>query len=576
MIIPSRTDWFPSLSVSPYVIIFGILLLGLYIHIANEYITAAREVKRINSVSHSPIYDQFSSVLSGLSTIRAYGRTDFYMNRMLDLIDNSTKATWALQLCGRWMAFRMGMLGALFVTVVSTAIALGGVGAALAGFSMTFALRYTGVLTRLLQGMTSIELGFNACERVLEYTKIETEPEDGNDAPAAWPTAGRIEIENLTVAYSKDLPPVLKNLDFTINAGERIGIIGRTGAGKSTLASVLFRLLEAQEGAVRIDGIDISTLKLAQLRSRLAIIPQDPFLFSGTLRSNLDMEGVLEDYDIQAALQRVHLVEPSSDSLTPAANHLASSSEATTSTAVASASADAGLGSSGTETIVSIDNMLTAEGEPTVSAAEPTGSAAPADAANVFTDLSTQISTGGANLSQGQRQLVCLARALLTRPKIVVLDEATSAVDRGTDAAIQDSLRKEFVAAGCTVLVIAHRLSTVADFDRLLVLDKGRIAEIGSPRELLEAGIAREREMRKQEIDTSSEKRKAKADESEEGATIDSDTVGDTTRVNSPADSDNEDVDGTGAFWELVKKSAEKDKLLEMVLGGKAPAENLM
>jgi ABC-type multidrug transport system ATPase subunit len=170
------------------------------------------------------------------------------------------------------------------------------------------------------------------------------------------------------------------------------------------------------------------------------------------------------------------------------------------------------------------------------------------DSSNIFTNLSTPVSTGGANLSQGQRQLVCLARALLKRPKIVVLDEATSAVDRGTDSNIQESLRKEFAAAGCTVLVIAHRLSTVADFDRVLVLEKGRVAEMGSPRELLLAGMRRAAEQA------------AKPDK-EAGADRDE---GDTSTLQSR---DDDEVDGTGAFWELVQKSAEKEKLVEMVLG---------
>jgi ABC-type multidrug transport system fused ATPase/permease subunit len=269
-----------SLSVSVYVIFFGVFLFLLYLRIAREYIRAAREVKRINSVSHSPIYDQFSSVLSGLSTIRAFDRTKYYMNRMHGLIDNSSKASWMLELSSRWMAFRMGVLGALFVSVVANAVAISRVDAALAGFSLAFALRYTNALTSLLQSMTSVELGFNACERVLEYAELETEPDSGKDAPAAWPAGGRIEVDNLTVRYAEDLPPVLKNLNFHVGAGERIGIVGRTGAGKSTLAAIFFRLLNPVEGSVRIDDVDISTLKLSQLRSRLAIIPQDPFLFS--------------------------------------------------------------------------------------------------------------------------------------------------------------------------------------------------------------------------------------------------------------------------------------------------------
>lgn len=499
-----------SLSVSYYVLVAGAVLMIIYAQVASVYINVAREVKRLNSISHSPIYDQFGSVLSGLSTIRAFQRTNFYMKRMFTLINNANKTSWASELSNRWMSFRLSMLGTVFVTAVAIMAVSGGVDAALAGFSLTFALRFSGRLKGLLQSMTSIELSFNAAERVIEYSEIETEPEDGRDAPAAWPHEGKIEIENLTVAYKDDLPPVLKKLNVIIKPGERIGIIGRTGAGKSTLASVFFRLLQPREGSVRIDNIDIAELKLTHLRSRLAIIPQDPFLFSGTLRSNLDMENTKEDYEIQSTLQRVHLAKP---------QPVVASHEETIVTSTETA-ADPMAPIAGVEVLNEVPSTVIE----TVNESS--------DSTDIFNDLSMNISTGGGNLSQGQRQLVCLARALLARPKIVVMDEATSAVDRATDAAIQLSLRDSFAAAGCTVLVIAHRLSTVADFDRILVLEKGRVAELGTPRELLERGMARG-------------ERPAEADDQDE----------------------EDEYDGTGAFWALVQSSAEKDKLMDMILG---------
>lgn len=518
-----------SLSVSYYVIIAGAILMVIYAQVASVYINVAREVKRLNSISHSPIYDQFASVLSGLSTIRAFQRTNFYMNRMFTLIDNANKTSWASNLSSRWMSFRLSMLGTIYVTAVAVMAVSGGVDAALAGFSLTFALRFSWRLTGLLQSMTSIELSFNAAERVIEYSEIETEPEYGRDAPAAWPEEGKIEVENLSVAYKDDLPPVLKNLDFSIKPGERIGIIGRTGAGKSTLASVFFRLLQPREGCVRIDNIDIAELKLTHLRSRLAIIPQDPFLFSGTLRSNLDMEGTKEDYEIQSTLQRVHLAKPTTSGRATPQPAVVSHEETLVSTTEAvanpistdSVAPAAAVGNMNEEPSTVIETVTETETETETS-----------DSTDIFNNLSMEISTGGGNLSQGQRQLVCLARALLARPKIVVMDEATSAVDRATDAAIQLSLRDSFAAAGCTVLVIAHRLSTVADFDRILVLEKGRMAEMGTPKELLERGMARE------------EKPVEGNNEEEEG-----------------------EYDGTGAFWALVQSSAEKDKLMEMILG---------
>ena len=471
------------------------------------------------------------------------------MNRMYGLIDENAKAGWALQIATRWMAFRMGALGAVFVTVVGSAVAIGGVNVALAGFSLTFALRYTSALTMLLQSMTSVELGYNAAERILEYAEIETESEGGADAPAAWPSEGRIEVDNLTVRYAEDLPDVLKNVSFTVEAGERIGVVGRTGAGKSTLAAVLFRLLEPTQGWVRVDNIDISTLKLAQLRGRLAIIPQDPFLFSGTLRSNLDMEGKLDDYDLQMALQRVHLVEP--QGLDPERPSTYAPVETTDedSAAATAPPADQAEVATSLETTAANADETTPLLEPADEPADTNASTS--NNTNIFTNLSHPISTGGLNLSQGQRQLCCLARALLSRPKIVVLDEATSAVDRGTDASIQASLRREFAAAGCTVLVVAHRLSTVADFDRLLVMEGGRVAEMGTPKELLLAGMEKD-----------AAATKADGEEGDDAGSSSGGSGSGTTGV------EGEDGgDGTGAFWELVKKSAEKEKLIELILG---------
>ncbi|KAK2610560.1 hypothetical protein N8I77_003979 [Diaporthe amygdali] len=530
-----------SLSVSLWVILAGVLLMFVYARIASKYINVAREVKRLNSISHSPIYDQFGSVLSGLSTIRAFHRTNFYMDRMFNLIDNSNKASWALSLSGRWMSFRLSMLGTIFVTVVAVVAVSGHVDAALAGFSLTFALRYSWRLTALLSSMTSLELSFNAAERVIEYSEIETEPEDGKDAPAAWPAEGKIEVEKLSVAYKDSLPPVLKNLNFVVKPGERIGIVGRTGAGKSTLASVFFRLLRPREGSVVIDGIDIAGLKLTQLRSRLAIIPQDPFLFSGSLRSNLDMEDTKEDYELQTTLQSVHLAKPQPVSTErPSQYPVVSSHEETV-----ISTTEAVPEPPNNETPASAAVVEDADTAPST-AVVTTTEAESSDSTDIFNNLSMEISTGGGNLSQGQRQLVCLARALLARPKIVVMDEATSAVDRATDAAIQTSLRDAFAAAGCTVLVIAHRLSTVADFDKILVLEKGRMAEMGSPKELLERGMKRDEDKKVGEAGEEAERGKQNGD---------GEAAGD------------EAEDGTGAFWGLVQSSAEKDKLVEMILG---------
>lgn len=244
-------------------------------------------------------------------------------------------------------------------------------------------------------------------------------------------------MDNLVVGYAPDLDPVLKGLTFSVKRNERIGVVGRTGAGKSSLTLALFRFLEARSGTIHIDGLDISKIKLHDLRSRLAIIPQDPVLFSGTVRSNLDAFDKHTDAELRDSLERVHLIRGTGGTVTPLASSSANSDTTATNTN-----------------------------------------------ANVFNDLTSPISEGGLNLSQGQRQLLCLARAIVSRPRVMVLDEATSAVDMSTDALIQRSIREEFTDA--TLLVIAHRLSTIADFDRILVLSDGKVAEYGTPRELWE------------------------------------------------------------------------------------------
>jgi len=280
-----------------------------------------------------------------------------------------------------------------------------------------------------------MELDFNAAERIIEYSNLTTESQAGISPPAAWPQEGVLEIENLVVGYAPDLPPVLKGLTFRVEKNERIGVVGRTGAGKSSLTLALFRFLEAREGSIRIDGIDISTIKLQDLRSRLAIIPQDPVLFSGTVRSNLDPFDQYSDEALREALRRVHLIG-------------------------------------------STDSPEESDGEGQQAAA-----AAPTKNTNIFKDLNSPISPSGLNLSQGQRQLLCLARAIISSPKIIILDEATSAVDMSTDTLIQQTIRSEF--SNSTLIVIAHRLSTIADFDKILVVDEGRVGEFGKGRALL-------------------------------------------------------------------------------------------
>ncbi|KAF1817293.1 P-loop containing nucleoside triphosphate hydrolase protein [Eremomyces bilateralis CBS 781.70] len=428
--------------ISPIFLLFAVALL----------ILCFRYSLRLESVAKSPIFELFGSALAGIATIRTYDMTPSFMTTMNAHIDNYVKTHWYLQLLNFWLTFRLSLIGAAFSLLVSVLIVtIHNIDAALAGFALAFTVQYSRAVTTMLRQAAVIELGMNATERIVEYCELDTEPETGVDVPASWPSDGALEVDNLSVAYADDLPDSLKDVSFRIEARERVGVVGRTGAGKSSLTLALFRFLKAKAGTITIDGIDISKVKLHDLRSRLAIIPQDPVLFSGTVRSNLDPLEEHEDWELQDALERVHLIS-SSGIDTPVADDPSSSSSATF---------------SGTST----------PRTPTT---------------NIFHSLTSPISESGHNLSQGQRQLLCLARALVSRPSILVLDEATSAVDTATDTKIQQSIRENF--QGCTLLVIAHRLSTVADFDRTLVMSEGRSVEFGLSGDLLrreEGGVFR-------------------------------------------------------------------------------------
>ncbi|KAK4158804.1 92fa4e65-f2b9-41ea-8f4e-0e0d5e2b8a44 [Cladorrhinum sp. PSN259] len=423
-----------GLFVSPWIVFLAGVLLVICLYYAILYLNAARPVKRLESTTKSPVFEQFGSALTGVATIRGFDKAQVYIERMYKKLDDYSTATWHLWLFNRWMGWRMGLVGSFFATCVSTVILLmPGIEASLAGFALAFALEFSSCVIWTIRLYANLELNMNSAERIIEYTELPTESLSGENPPAAWPTEGRIEVNDLVVGYSADLPPVLKGLTFSVKRNERIGVVGRTGAGKSSLTLALFRFLEARSGSIHIDGLDISKIKLHDLRSRLAIIPQDPVLFSGTVRSNLDPFNHHTDDQLRDCLERVHLLTNSSSS-------------------------------SGTST--------------------PTSSSAPPKNTNPFSSLDSPIAEGGLNLSQGQRQLLCLARAIVSRPRVMVLDEATSAVDMHTDSLIQRSIREQFTDA--TLIVIAHRLSTIADFDRVLVLSDGMVAEFGSPRELWE------------------------------------------------------------------------------------------
>lgn len=484
-------------------IFFASALLGVSLKVALFYMAGARQTKRLEATARSPILDLFKTSLDGLLTIRAFSKADTYIGLVCDKIDCFTQVQWATWSFTRWFTVRISAIGAIFTTIAAVLVVyVPSVTASLGGFALSFALQYNGAIMYAIRNWTSLDLEMNATERVLEYSDMEIEDQGGADAPAAWPSEGRLEVHDLVVGYGPEflpvednnpgrspavpepvLPPVpllpwllykvgllklgrewirwpqetvvpqpsptvLKGLSFTVESNQRVGVVGRTGAGKSSLTLALFRFLEARSGQITIDGLDISKIKLHDLRSRIGIIPQDPVLFSGSLKSNLDPFDEYSDSELYNALARVNLISDAEN------DELALTSQSAT---------------------------PRDPSEP--GASEPTSTQENNN--NFFADLSSELSEGGANISQGQRQLVCLARALIKRPKMMVLDEATSAVDKETDALIQKSIRSEFGRKATSLLVIAHRLSTIADFDRILVMDAGRAVEFGSPKELM-------------------------------------------------------------------------------------------
>ncbi|CAL3962101.1 unnamed protein product [Diplocarpon coronariae] len=427
------------------IILLALILLGICGRIALRYIRGARSIKRLESIQKSPMISHFTASLQGLSTIRAFANTAVFETRMHALIDSFTSATV--------LGFRMAMTGSIFSTLVAAfVISSPRADASLGGFALAFAMSYRQTVNMTLRLLASCELDMNAAERIFEYSSLAIESEAGVETRASWPETGELQVKDLEVGYAEGLPSILKGLTFHVDMNQRIGVVGRTGAGKSTLSLALFRFLEARKGSIVIDGVDISTIKLHELRTRLAIIPQDPVLFSGTIRSNLDPFDEFSDFQLRQALQRVHLIPSTDNTPVPESENSGDSSTAEASSNATSRTA----------------------AEPAVAVKENS---------NIFLSLSSPISSSGANLSQGQKQLLCLARAILSRPKILLLDEATSAVDKKTDSLIQRSIREEF--SNTTLLVVAHRLSTVMDFDKILVMKDGAAVEFDSPRELL-------------------------------------------------------------------------------------------
>ncbi|EPB91889.1 hypothetical protein HMPREF1544_01183 [Mucor circinelloides 1006PhL] len=412
-------------SVLPVLIVPMIMVALTNIYFGLRFVAASRELKRMDSVSRSPLFTHFSESIVGVATIRAFGMTQHFMLDMLDKIDTNSRPMYYAYSVSRWVSVRIALMGSMvtFLTGIFILSNLGNMDAAMAGFCLSYVTVFTDMIYWGVRRYTSLEMNFNSVERVVEFLEMDQEAPTITDVkpPKEWPSQGAISVKNLHVRYAADLEPVLKGLTFSIKPMEKVGIVGRTGSGKSTLALSFFRFIEATEGSIVIDQVDISKIGTKDLRSKLTIIPQDPVLFSGTLGSNMDPFDQFTQEEIFTALRRVHLLNDTSDQ--------------------------------------DVNQ-------------------------NVFKDLTTPVSEGGKNFSQGQRQLLCLARALLKRSKVVLMDEATASVDFETDKAIQKTIACEFQDS--TILCIAHRLNTVIEYDRILVLDHGEMIEFASPLDLLQ------------------------------------------------------------------------------------------
>ncbi|XP_072883060.1 ATP-binding cassette sub-family C member 2 [Hemitrygon akajei] len=405
---------------TPYFTVVIVPLAILYYFVQRFYVVTSRQLRRLDSVTRSPIYSHFGETVTGLALIRAYGHQARFLVHNEKIVDNNQKCVFPWIISNRWLAIRLEFVGNLvvFFAALFAVVSRGNLESGLVGLSISYALNVTQALNWLVRQTSELETNIVSVERVAEYSQLENEaPWVLENRPAkSWPSKGEIRFVDYEARYRPELDLVLRGFSCDIRTNEKIGIVGRTGAGKSSLTNCLFRIIEAAGGKILIDGLDISTIGLHDLRQRLTIIPQDPMMFSGTIRMNLDPFNTYSDEEVWNTLELAHL-----------------------------------------------KNFIT----------------------GLPDKLQHGVSEGGENLSVGQRQLLCLARALLRKSKILILDEATAAVDLETDELIQSTIRSQF--ADCTMLIIAHRLFTIMDCTRVMVLDTGKILEFDTPAALLQS-----------------------------------------------------------------------------------------
>uniref|UniRef100_A0A8C2HJ52 ABC-type glutathione-S-conjugate transporter n=1 Tax=Cyprinus carpio TaxID=7962 RepID=A0A8C2HJ52_CYPCA len=407
------------LMATPFAAVIILPMAFLYGFIQSFYVATSCQLRRLESVSRSPIYTHLNETVQGASVIRAFNEQSRFIMGVNHKVDQNQTAYFPRFVATRWLGVNLEFLGNGIVLAASilSVMAKGTLSPGMVGLAVSHSLQVTGFLSWIVRSWTDVENNIVSVERVKEYADTPKEAAwtiEGSSLPPSWPQKGTIEFHDYGLQYRKGLELALKGISVHIKEREKIGIVGRTGAGKSSLALGIFRILEAAKGQIFIDGINIAEIGLHDLRSRITIIPQDPVLFSGSLRMNLDPFDAYTDEDVWNALELAHLKNFVSE-LPDKLNH--------------------------------------------------------------------ECSEGGENLSLGQRQLVCLARALLRKTKILVLDEATAALDLETDTLIQSTIRSQF--EDCAVLTIAHRLNTIMDYTKVIVMDKGHVVEMDSPSNLI-------------------------------------------------------------------------------------------
>ncbi|CAL9018040.1 unnamed protein product [Prunus brigantina] len=409
------------------VFIIFIPVIAICIWLQKYYISSARELARLVGVCKAPVIQHFAETISGSTTIRSFDQESRFRDTNMKLMDGYGRPMFHTAAAMEWLCFRLDMLSSItfgFCLVFLISMPAGVIDPgkwysfSVGGLAVTYGLNLNMLQAIVIWNLCNVENRIISVERLLQYTTIPSEPPlviESNQPDRSWPLRGKVDIHDLQVRYAPHMPLVLRGITCTFPGGMKTGIVGRTGSGKSTLIQTLFRIVDPASGQILIDGIDISSIGLHDLRSRLSIIPQDPTMFEGTVRSNLDPLEEYTDEQIWEALDKCQLG----------------------------------------------DEVRRKEGK-----------------------LDSTVSENGENWSMGQRQLVCLGRVLLKKSKVLVLDEATASVDTATDNLIQQTLRQHFT--DCTVITIAHRITSVLDSDMVLLLSHGLIEEYDSPATLLE------------------------------------------------------------------------------------------